>query len=254
MSPRLHTSTALLTFVGAALISTPAFAFPGSATSKPNNSCASCHSSIRTDRMRVTPQVLMIDLGTQLDGSTLGTLNTFPTEPGSTVVLSMDVLNGSGDWSAQLKQMEKGGQEIALTNNLTWSQSGNPGWSSYGSSTPYLATSVRKNTAAETLTVSFTVDAATPADTYDLVFAIAGKSSGLYYQEEHFYLEVAAAGDPTWAGYTIGANGDVDTDAWLGWINASKEHPWVWIYDLNKYSYLPESNASADGGWVFLPK
>jgi hypothetical protein len=244
----------MLSFMGVALISTPALAFPGSATSKPNNSCASCHDSIRTDRMRVTPQVLMMDLGTQLDGQALGTLNAFAVEPGSTVVLSMDVLNGGGPWSAQLKQMEKGGQEISLANNLVWSQSGNAGWSSYGSSTPYLATSVRENTAAETLTVSFTVDAATPPDTYDLVFATAGKSSGLWYQEEHFYLEVAAPADPTWAGYPIDENGDVDTGTWLGWMNASKVDPWVFLYDLNQYIYLPESYVTEQGGWLYVPK
>ncbi|MCP4590537.1 MAG: hypothetical protein GY842_07325, partial [bacterium] len=44
------------------------------------------------------------------------------------------------------------------------------------------------------------------ADTYDLVFAVAGKltdGGGLYYSETHFYVKVLAAGD-------LDEDGDVD--------------------------------------------
>jgi hypothetical protein len=64
---------------------------------------------------------------------------------------------------------------------------------------------------------------------------------------------VAATADPTWAGYKIDENGDVDTGAWLSWINASKDHPWVFLYDLNNYIYLPESHVSEQGGWLYIP-
>lgn len=231
-----------------AISSSTALAFPNRGAN-----CTSCHDSIRTDRMQVTPQALQIDLGTQLDGSVNGPLNTFTVDPGNTVLLSMDILNGSGKWSAVLKQFEKGGQELSQSNILAWSQSGNAGWTSYSGGTPYLATTEREDTGSQSLTFSLTVDANTPPDTYELVFAIAGKSSGMYAQEEAFYLEVAGAAPTTWAGYEFDELGNLNTEAWLGWLNITYS-PWVYVYDLSSYVYLPEEDVLSGGSWVYFPK
>ncbi len=234
-------------------MASPVFGFPGSATGEPDNSCTDCHSSIRTDRLQVTPQAVLIDLGTQLDGNTLGQLNAFEVEPGATVVLSVDILNGSGKWAAQLKHLEKGGQAQSLANMLVWSQSGNTGWSEHGSS-PYMATSVQENTGAQTLIFSLTLDAATPPDTYDLVFAVAGKSSGMFYQEEHFYLNVLGAASNTWAGYDKDLDGNVNTGTWLSWIKVYDDHDFVWVYHMEQFVYMPEANVGESGGWAYIPK
>lgn len=214
--------------------------------------CVSCHDTVVTNRLQVTPQSLQINLGTQLDGSVRGALDTFSVEPGGTVNISIDILNGSGSWAAVLKQFEKGGQELSQANKLVWSQTGNTGWNSYGSTTPYMATTTRSNTGAQTLTFALTVDASTPPDTYDLVMAIATKS-GLQYQEAHFYLEVASAPPTQWAGYPILDQGIVDTGSWLGLIHVGTE-PWVYIYDMSSYVYLPEAQVAAGNYWIFVPK
>jgi len=55
-------------------------------------------------------------------------------------------------------------------------------------------------------------------------------------------------GDGTWYGYTIDENGDVFTDAWMGWVWIG-EDPWVWSYSLLQYIYVPN-----DSGWVYIRK
>lgn len=56
-----------------------------------------------------------------------------------------------------------------------------------------------------------------------------------------------------WAGYTIDANGDVDTGDWLGWLNVNND-PWIYSYALENWLYLPEDNATDSGGWVYAVK
>lgn len=60
-----------------------------------------------------------------------------------------------------------------------------------------------------------------------------------------------------WAGWpvTSGAEGQplVNTGAWLGWL-ALLEADWHWSYGLNGWVYLPASQASATGGWLYRPK
>jgi hypothetical protein len=61
--------------------------------------------------------------------------------------------------------------------------------------------------------------------------------------------EVAA---PTWAGYAIDELGWVDTFPWIGYINVI-EGDWVWVLNLQKYIYLPESFVSEAGSWGYVP-
>ena len=154
MNPITRFLYATVSLLGTVLLASPCFSLPSYGVDEKNNNCATCHSSIRTDRMMVTVQDLKVDLVTQLDGSSPGPLNTFAVEPGATVILSMDILNGSGKWAAQLKQLEKGGQAISQGNFLVWSQSGNNGWRSYGSAAPYMATTIREDTGAQSLDFS----------------------------------------------------------------------------------------------------
>lgn len=56
-----------------------------------------------------------------------------------------------------------------------------------------------------------------------------------------------------WAGYPIDEDGrTVDTGAYLGVVDIAAD-PWVWVYDLGKYVYLPESHVMSGGGWSFFP-
>jgi hypothetical protein len=56
-----------------------------------------------------------------------------------------------------------------------------------------------------------------------------------------------------WAGFPIDEDGrTVDTGAYMGVVDIAAD-PWVWVYDLGKYVYLPESHVMAGGGWSFFP-
>ena len=58
---------------------------------------------------------------------------------------------------------------------------------------------------------------------------------------------------PTWAGYPMDAFGNVDTLAWMAFLNVSFA-PWVWSYSLAGWIYLPEENVSDSGAWIYIPK
>ncbi|MHC4720024.1 MAG: Ser-Thr-rich GPI-anchored membrane family protein [Planctomycetota bacterium] len=159
-------------------------------------SCASCHSSIVTGKMEVTGEDTVVDLGTQLNGQRNGPLKTYLVNPGETVTLSANVLDGSSKYAVQLSRLSKGGQENATANRMNWSRDGSIGgvWNKYGTTAnPYFTTNAIGNGATGVRSFGLAVGASTPADTYDLIFAMAGTGGGLWYQEEHFYVRVAAA-------------------------------------------------------------
>lgn len=179
----------------------------GSASAKPSfaitngNSCRdSCHLSVETGRMQVTDADGVLDLGTQLDGKTRGELKLFQVDPGSMVTLSMQVLNGDAVFAVQLKRLETPGQLNDLANFMTWlddNLQSNPWTRQEDTNPPYFTKDDGNNgglPASEAGVFSFDlfVDAATPPDVYDLEFAVAGKTGAedLFYQDEHFYLQV----------------------------------------------------------------
>ena len=113
--------------------------------------------------------------------------------------MSVDVLTGADKYAIQLKRLETEGQAISQSNFMVESNPGNTGWNLQGAQTtqPYFTSDIGENTGAQTLSFELTIDASTPADVYDLEFAIAGKSGdNLFYQDEHFYLAVAAIPEP----------------------------------------------------------
>lgn len=61
-------------------------------------------------------------------------------------------------------------------------------------------------------------------------------------------------GDNTWADYPMGPDGrNVDTLDLLAFLETSKA-PWVYVYDLAKYIYLPEGFVSGGGAWAWIGK
>jgi uncharacterized membrane protein len=58
-----------------------------------------------------------------------------------------------------------------------------------------------------------------------------------------------------WGGqWQVATDGvSVDTGAFLGWIDVSGS-PWVFIYALGKYAYLPEEFVTDSGSWTWLPQ
>lgn len=60
-------------------------------------------------------------------------------------------------------------------------------------------------------------------------------------------------GGTTWAGFDVDGNSNADTMNWLGLVYV-RENPWIYIYSLGKYVYLPESIISTQGAWMFTVK
>lgn len=60
------------------------------------------------------------------------------------------------------------------------------------------------------------------------------------------------SGPGTWAGYPVHTDGQsVDTGTFLGWIDISSP-PWVYVYALGKYVYLPENFVTPSGSWTWI--
>lgn len=64
---------------------------------------------------------------------------------------------------------------------------------------------------------------------------------------EVLLLNDEAAGPDSWLGYTIDADGWVDTGDWMGSLYVENE-PWIYSGSLSKYLYIPN-----DSGWAFVP-
>lgn len=55
-----------------------------------------------------------------------------------------------------------------------------------------------------------------------------------------------------WGGYDIIDGRYIDTDPWLGFLEITND-PWLFSYSLEKYIYLPESQVSTSGAWMYIP-
>lgn len=71
-------------------------------------------------------------------------------------------------------------------------------------------------------------------------------------------LEVAAGGGGTggmepWFGYTPDAEGWVNAEDWMGWLNVLGA-PWVYSLSLQGWTYIPSEQSLEGGGWVYVMK
>jgi hypothetical protein len=148
--------------------------------------------------MQVVGEDGLLDIGTQLDGRVRGALKTFNVLPGSTAILSMEVLNGDALFAVQIKRLEKSGQLNDVANFLTWAEDNlqSNTWTRQEITNPPYFTKDNGSDGglpadqAGVFSFGLFVDATTPADVYDLEFAVAGVTDGLFYQDQHFYLNV----------------------------------------------------------------
>lgn len=183
------------------------FAFGEQAFAKPSfaiengNSCRNtCHVNVETGRIEIVGQDGLLDIGTQLDGAVRGERKVFRVDPGNTVSLSAEVVNGDALFAVQLKRLETSGQLNDLANFMTWLEDNVAGseWTLQENGNPPYFTKDDGNNGgisgalAGVVSFDLFIDAATPPDVYDLEFAIAGLdgNENLFYQDQHFYLEV----------------------------------------------------------------
>ena len=166
------------------------------------NSCSvgGCHDTKPGGMMQVTPTGLTTDLGTQLNGNMRGPLTTYVVAPGDTVTLSVDVLNGADKYAVQLKRLETSGQSVSLTNFMVWSEdnaASNVWTRQETTNPPYFTKDAGGDNgipwAGATISYIFDlfIDPTTPADYYDLEFAVGALLNDVkVYGDEHFYLRV----------------------------------------------------------------
>jgi hypothetical protein len=88
--------------------------------------------------------------------------------------------------------------------------------------------------------ISAAFDAANPGGVMD--------SGEIYFENIEGYIVGEEAA--TWAGYTLDGNGNADTGAWMGMVNATHA-PWIYSYLLKAYVYIPDTGVGMDGAWVY---
>jgi octaheme c-type cytochrome (tetrathionate reductase family) len=60
--------------------------------------------------------------------------------------------------------------------------------------------------------------------------------------------------DQVWAGYILEDGPYFDTGAWLGEVYVSEiTKPWVYVFDLAQWLYIPHEAILNDGSWTFVP-
>lgn len=65
-------------------------------------------------------------------------------------------------------------------------------------------------------------------------------------------LEMREAGEPAaWASWTRLESGWVDTGGFLGWVYP--ENDYLYVLNLDKFIYLPESHVGPGGAWAYVP-
>ena len=191
-------------------------AFPGSAVST-GNSCASCHSSDggsnpvsptndpasdRVGALEILGEAFL-DLGdgNRNDGKDRGPLQVFTVQPGGTIELKMQVLDGADDYAVQIKRLEKAGVLGTADTDFLTGYTPDAGWFDQGPlpTTYYTSASFATTWAAvppsgpDPYSFALTVPLDTPLNVYDLEYAVAGHddSQGIrFYDDLHFYFNV----------------------------------------------------------------
>lgn len=69
-----------------------------------------------------------------------------------------------------------------------------------------------------------------------------------------FALSEFPSADPSaWAGFwQPDSAGDANTHDFIGWVNV-REAPFIWLWSMSRYIYLPEEIVTPNGSWMFFP-
>lgn len=209
-----------------------------------------------TGHMQLAATGSTLDLGGELEGYVLGELKSIKASPGETINLSAEVLIGDFQYTVQLRGMERGGVVNDSANLLDWSippqnqwNTEYTGWIDW----EFIYSTISNQTGPTTVDLEFVIGANTPPDVYVLSVSMVGRREGLLaVQQEHFYLDLRSD-SATWAGYPVNEFGQANTEkAFMKWINVTHD-PWVWLYSIPRWAYLPEASVEDYGCWVYLP-
>jgi len=172
--------------------------------------CLSCHDQLLTDALYVFGEETTADPDESGTGAQdRGILPVFQACRGGTESLLVEVAGLATDdtYAVQLKRLRFPG----VVNDGDLAYTGDCSWPEWGEDANYYSDPVirhRWGTGPTTFTFDLDVEPASPDDYYDLVFTVAGKfkdGGGLFYAEQHFYLQVSIPGD-------MDGNGAVEVD------------------------------------------
>ena len=181
----------------------------GEAQARPSygSDCAGCHTTARDNAIAVTDYDGMFNLDDVNLGSAVdrGLLKYYDVVRGNTLTLSFDVLDGSDNrYAVKLDGLLGGGVMNDVNNRLVYvadsswfDQTDNTGETYYTKDAGDGESGIAWGGQPVSYTFDLFVDAATPLDTYDLVFGLAGRRTSSpgrnWYDEEHFYVRVLNA-------------------------------------------------------------
>jgi len=181
------------------------------------HNCLSCHSELQTGLLRVFGEDTLADPDeTNTGAPDRGVLKVFQAYRGQSKELFAEVLGLSSQdtYAVELTRMRFPGVE----DNGRLKYSGDCDWPEWDESpTHYTDPFISHTWPSGPTQFNFEISVDTDAgnDYYDLVFAVAGKfadTGGLFYSEEHFYLQV------------MGQPGDVNCD---GLVDFADINPFV---------------------------
>jgi hypothetical protein len=199
-------------------------------------SCNDCHSPV-SNKISATGNDTTINLSKQLNGTSRGTLKTYTVTAGAAVRLSVDVLDASQSYSVQVGGFATGGQQISQNNKLIYTQSN--GWSQYTAGGLYFS---KSGSTTGVYNFDVAIDAGTPADVYEMIFSIGGKSGGLWSQEEYFYIKVEAAAPDAQVTVTSPNGGEN--------LTAGQSHTIQWNTTGTVNTVLLEYSTNSGGSWT----
>ncbi len=81
----------------------------------------------------------------------------------------------------------------------------------------------------------------------EIVVTLDGVAQTLTLPEQGF----SATTVEDWQGYSVLANGAVDTLGWVGWLNIAYD-PWVWSYTLGRWVFVGDEGFLEEGIWGYV--
>ncbi len=176
------------------------------------DSCKGCHGSggqsNRPGALEVTGEGLLNLDDLNGTNSDRGDLQFFSVEPGGSIDLTMNVLDGTDVYAVQIKRFgEAGVLDPAGSNFLTgYADDSASTWyalepasgpaDTFFTNIPGFGTGTAwTGEPDDPYAFTLTLDANTQVDTYDLQYAVAGRTDGYvnFYEDQHFYVVVSEA-------------------------------------------------------------
>ena len=225
------------------------FARPASAEPAWGANCLSCHGGLVPETLFVFGEDTVADPDESATGAPdRGTLKVFEALRGTTKTLQVEIvwLDPDDTYAIELKRLRFPGVEndgeLLFTGDCAWAYWGEPGQHFSDPAVRY-----RWGTGPTTFAFDIDVHADALFDYYDLVFALAGKSTdgGLFYAEEHFYLQVIPGDGP----YV--PEGDVRKNRYVSFVPNNDGATMAYQVEMTASAYFPTSTGVL--GWVGEP-